>query len=275
MLNSLTLPNNGLDMISKKVPVRSEITPDNSKFLESRIRRHKKKIQDLIIDVVGYTDKLLQNAEATYKVGLDLTPLEIMANFHRFNNSKQLQRYCGSFWSRAALMDVFKKSVVGLREMLGPLQKNQLNSQLSAEFANVEKELQRTKEWIEHLLARFSDVKKMLKQVEQGPVGKKSLPKSQTGQLLNELKNRCTFCGGQQANCKTCSQCKLAKYCTEECRARYKAHHDFLCTEKGAKDVLNLLVGLTTKDCDEIIAANRKIRRGQVFKGPINLPGMI
>lgn len=238
--------------------------------MQNRIHRHKKKIEGLVIDILQSADTCIKDATVTYQKGFELTPLEIMTNFHRFNNSKHLQRYCGSFWSRAALMDVFKKTFESLRTMLLPLQKgNQFTTtRLSAEFANVEKELNKTKDWIVHLQQSFEHVVKSLNKLDEGGTGKKS-KKCETAQALNQMKSGCTFCGKVSTDITKCSKCNLAQYCDEKCYETYRSHHTYLCCGKGGKDILNVLVGLSPSDFDEIIAANRKIRRGQSCTSPL------
>ncbi len=97
------------------------------------------------------------------------------------------------------------------------------------ELAKIEEELQKT------IMASFAR--------------KTSLKHSETAYTLFVLRESCTFCGkmvktkGTAAveEMTTCSGCNLAKYCSEECFAKYKAIHKQICS----KSVMNKFLYIT------------------------------
>ena len=96
--------------------------------------------------------------------------------------------------------------------------------------------------------------------------------KRKTNEFAYELHlaaTQCVFCGLEPLNedgkLYQCEVCKVAQYCSNYCLEKYQAYHNLLCSE----DPMNVLGQIENQQIEDIIASNRKLRKGKSVPIPL------
>ncbi len=74
---------------------------------------------------------------------------------------------------------------------------------------------------------------------------------------MSRMIHSCTFCSAPTVPLKRCPTCRLARYCSEECRDRYAAHHSLVCARSKA-DVVAKFLEVSPIDVEELHSGLRK-----------------
>lgn len=127
--------------------------------------------------------------------------------------------------------------------------------------------------WLLRMYTELLNVRQVLSDDNINSTDKvSSLKQSETSHLLYQLMHHCHFCGfppEKGALLKICEVCDTFRYCSEECFKKAKPHHEFLCTDQGTVEMMMTFSTLGPAQCAALVAANRKIRKGEVMTEPL------
>jgi len=266
-------------------PIQYKIVARNNKAAMSAIRKRKAtrltRLRALLSTVNMTASHSIYVMKEVFTVGNAFAPNEMMVNLHRFNKSKALARYRDSFWGREALITAYEQVFHCLQryEDFAIFEDQDFyNNHLFPKESILHDEIEVINIWMIKVYNELITVRRKSHDDQIASIDNSlsCTERNPTATILYNLRTQCMFCGQGPKNefdrLFECMDCQYAHYCSIECMEKYRAYHRLLCTPNGSEGILDIIGRLGQNHCDEIIANNRKIRKGQSVAEPLVNP---
>lgn len=220
-------------------------------------RRTKALCDSMISTVTTVSQLVTEISDATSK----LDSLEVMANIHRFNNTRHLSNYQKAFRERNFLIYVWGCALKVIPPMADLIR---LSPCSTKEDVMTFTYMESLNMWLLRRHSEFVSLRnEIISALDASHTRHESVKHSELAFTLYSLKKGCTFCGvlPHKKITNMCGGCKVARYCSQACYDKYVDLHKLVCAREDDA-IVDKFSELEHQDLEyHVINQNRKIRR--------------